>query len=127
MGTLADLTDVTLERESLDSVSFLPTILGTGEQLQHEYLLWDWSRYNWRNQVYGDRMTALREGAWKVMRNSVEEEWQLFNIEEDAAEKYDRAFEYPERVQSMVNFIEELVTDPRPQIEPEKPEGKLFR
>lgn len=92
LPTFAELAGATVP-EGLDGLSFVPTLLGEGEQRERPYLYWEFASY--RGQQ------AVREGRWKaVRRNLVDGEIRtmLFDLEADPAESVDRAAEFPEVV-----------------------------
>lgn len=46
---------------------------------------------------------AIRMGDWKIVRESPDEEWQLFNIRDDIGEQTDLASSHPEQLNSLVS------------------------
>ena len=82
----------------LDGISFLPELLGKGQQ-EHEYIYWEYrSREGWQ---------AVRKGDWKALRIGVREDaappLELYNLAADFAEQNDVAADNPELV---VEFLE---------------------
>ena len=76
-----------------DGISFLPTLLGKGNQPKHEYLFWDFPEYKGQQ--------AVRMGPWKGIRLNMQEGntvIQLFNLDTDSREQKDVAAQYPEIV-----------------------------
>ena len=74
-----------------DGISFLPTLLGDGEQPDHEYLYWEFPAYNGQQ--------ALRMGDWKLVRQNLkkgEPTLELYNLAEDIREAHNVADQYPE-------------------------------
>lgn len=69
----------------IDSISFVPTLLGRGSQKKHEYLYWEFYEQ-------GVSQAVLIEGRWKAMRlKSPSAPLQLFDLKNDVAEKTDVA------------------------------------
>ena len=79
--TLAELTGQEIH-DSVDGISFLPTLLGKEGQQEHEYLYWEFHEKNGRQ--------AIRKGDWKLVRYDVfspeKMTTELYNIAEDPAE-----------------------------------------
>ena len=59
--TLGDLAGATPPAD-IDGVSFLPTLLGEGEQAQHDHLYWEYHGRSWNGAQ------AVRLGNWKGVR-----------------------------------------------------------
>jgi arylsulfatase len=78
--TFAEIAGAELPEE-LDGLSMLPTLLGTpAEQQQHEYLYWEFQGRQ-----------AVRMGRWKGIRNGVDREIELYDLETDIGEQHDVA------------------------------------
>ena len=77
-----------------DGISFLPTLLGKGEQPKHEYLYWEFFERGGRQ--------AIRMGDWKAVVYGVKKKAnpkiQLFNLKEDPGETNDVAAQNPDLV-----------------------------
>jgi len=93
MPTFAELAGATAP--PCDGISFLPSLLGTGQQRQHDYLYWEF------NESAGP-MQALRfDGKWKAYRawgKAAIGPIQLFDLEDDPSEKKSVAQKHPELV-----------------------------
>lgn len=91
MKTFAELTG-TKAPDDADGLSILPTLLGeqaTGrKQEQHEFLYWE----------YAGRLTAVRMGDWKAVRNNPEAAWELYDLSQDISESNNVAADHPEIV-----------------------------
>lgn len=80
-----------VEVDYFDGVSFAPTLLGEGEQPQHEFLYWEFEE---TDQV------AVRMGDWKmVSKGGVPH---LYNLAEDLHEDNDLADRYPDILRQMI-------------------------
>jgi arylsulfatase A-like enzyme len=131
MPTFAELAGACeyMPRE-VDGLSVVPTLLGQrGRQKGHEYLYWEWHLYDWtkRRNVPDGLMQAVRMGKWKVVRHRSDAAFELYDLENDIGEQNDLAGRYPEIVAKAESYIRKNRVEPRPQIEPEMPEGKMFR
>lgn len=78
---------------NIDGVSLVPTLLGQGEQQQHEWLYWEFHE--------GGFFQAIRAGKWKALRRN-QADVQLYDLELDPHEDRDIAAEHPEVVKEMV-------------------------
>lgn len=114
LPTFAEIMDVKVPVE-INGLSFLPTLLGKGNQQDHEYMYW--------NNSTGATGDALIAGDWKlisekdlerIMKETPNGEkpkriykWCLYNLKQDPFEKTDIAAKYPERVEQMLKLIEQ--------------------
>lgn len=91
----------------IDGISFLPTLLGTGPQPKHEFLLWEFYGYGGQQ--------AVRFGDWKGVRVNCHKDpagpIQLYNLKTDPAEKHDVADGHPEIVQKIQEIMIRQHTD----------------
>jgi arylsulfatase A len=94
LPTFADLASVAPPK-NIDGLSFLPTLLGRGNQKTHPFLYWEIDKAN--NQ-------AIRMGRWKALRQKGKIE--LYDLEKDAAETTDVAPQNPEVVQRITRLME---------------------
>lgn len=91
MATLAELAGAKTP-DSLDSVSFAPTLTGSKGQAAHEYLYWE---------LYerGFNQALLFGGRWKAIRlKNAQAPIQLFDLQTDLGERTDVAAQHPEWV-----------------------------
>ena len=76
----------------LDGISMVPTLLGHGNQPQHEYLYWEFHE--------GGGRVAVRQGQWKAVRYDVlkapDGPLQLYDLSVDQAEQNDVAKLHPQ-------------------------------
>ena len=93
--------------EGLQSVSFLPTLLGQEDtQKKHDYLYWEFYEQGSRQ--------AVRFGKWKAIRQPMlDGKVELFDLENDLGEEKNLASANPEIVAKAVSFMNEAhVSDP---------------
>lgn len=101
MPTFAELAGAEIPATT-DGLSFLPTLLGMGEQATHRYLYWEFPGY--RGQQ------ALRAGRWKAVRRNLADgvvRTQLFDLLEDPAESVDLASQEPELLSQLEAWMAE--------------------
>ena len=102
-ATFAELADGK-PPEGLDSISFVPTLLGqAGRQENHEYLYWEFHERGFNQAVVID-------GRWKGIRKGhLEAPVELYDLENDLGERKDVSAERPE----LVKQVKELFTEAR--------------
>lgn len=87
------------EPEGLDSVSFLPTLVGQGEQEQHDALYWEFYE--------GGSAQAVRTKRWKAIRKPMHSGvLRLYDIRQDVGEATDVAADHPQVVARMKEIME---------------------
>jgi arylsulfatase A len=113
----------------IDGLSILPTLTGEGEQAIHDYLYWEWPRYDWgkRTLVPGGLMQGVRAGKWKGVREREGTTLQLFDLSRDIGEQHNLAAEHPEIVERLEAYLTDAHDTMRPQAEPPRVDGKSFR
>jgi arylsulfatase A-like enzyme len=85
--------------DGLDSISFLPTLTGEGEQRQHEALYWEFYE--------GGSAQAVRAGKWKAVRKPMfTGEIELYDVVADIGEKANLAAKHPKIVAKMAALME---------------------
>lgn len=92
LPTLCELTGTPLP-ENLDGLSFAPTLLGAGEQKQHDFLYWEFASY--------EGYQVVRMGDWKAIRPRLkkkESTIELYHLIEDVGEQKNVAEEHPDLV-----------------------------
>ncbi|MBI5689841.1 MAG: arylsulfatase [Verrucomicrobia bacterium] len=91
MATWAELAGAT-PPAAIDSLSFVPTLLGRGEQRRHRHLYWEFYEQ-------GVSQAVLMEDRWKAIRlKTTSAPIQLYDLSTDVAEKNDLAARHPEWV-----------------------------
>lgn len=93
MPTVADIAGVQMSSET-DGISFLPTLIDEGKQLQHDYLYWEFHKK-------GGRL-AVRMDKWKgVIYNASEpvpDDFELYDLSLDPLESTNIAAQHPDVV-----------------------------
>lgn len=90
LATLAEVASVKSPPPT-DGISLLPTLLGQGEQRQHEFLYWEFPGYGGQQ--------AVRMGDWKGVRQKLAQkrtQIELYNLKDDVSETHDVADKHPE-------------------------------
>ncbi|MEX2511670.1 MAG: arylsulfatase [Cyclobacteriaceae bacterium] len=107
LPTLAELAQLEVP-EGINGISFLPTLLGEGEQKQHEYLYWEFHEQGGKQ--------AVRKGDWKGIRLDVfkgNEELLLYDLSKDPGEEMDLSTTYPETAAELFSIMQEdRIEDP---------------
>lgn len=102
LPTFAAIADLPTP-DHLDGISFLPTLLGSGPQTQHEHLYWEFHE--------GGGRVAVREGKWKGVRYNVlkapDGPLELYDLSKDPAETTNLAAEFPSVVARLNTLLEE--------------------
>jgi len=105
LPTFCELAGVEIPK-NVDGISFAPTLLGQGEQRQHEYLYWEF------HERGGKR--AVRMGPWKAvqikMNNDPDAPIAIYNIEKDIDESDDLAAQNPQLVAKAKALFDEAHT-----------------
>lgn len=100
MATLAEITGARPPK-NIDSISFLPTLLGKGDrQEQHKYLYWEFYE--------GGSKQAVRMGKWKAVRMPmITGEIELYDLSQDLKEQNNIASKHPGLVKQMGAIMDE--------------------
>lgn len=69
--------------QAIDGVSILPTLLGEKQNIQRDLF---WTRKEGNLRYMGQSVWAVRSGDWKLLQNSVEEPFELYNLATDPKE-----------------------------------------
>jgi arylsulfatase A-like enzyme len=102
MPTLADAVGVA-SPSGLDGLSFMPTLLGEPDQAEHADLYWEYHGL-WNGAQ------AVRSGRWKGVRLGGHDDAgapvQLYDLDDDPAERTDVAEQHPEVVERVLAVME---------------------
>lgn len=103
LPTVASITGAKIP-EGVDGVSLAPTLFGSGEQKQHEYLYWEFPAYGGQQ--------AVRMGDWKGVRqdmlrkgNKQPLKIELYNLAKTPDESEDVAAAHSEIVEKMAAIM----------------------
>lgn len=105
MPTLAEVAG-TSAPENLDGFSFLPTLLGEGEQKEHAFMYWAHGGPNGP-----PHSQAARMGTWKAVQPGRDAPLELYNLQEDLDESNDVAREHPDLVETFKDYFDRAWTE----------------
>ena len=88
--------------EGIDGISYLPTLLGKGEQRKHAYLFWRTARDN-RGKV------AVRAGKWKMVRPGGKKPFELYDLEADIGERSNVAAKHPDVLERLTGMMNQAI------------------
>jgi arylsulfatase A-like enzyme len=114
MNTVAELAG-TRAPDGLDSISFVPTLLGQGEQKKHDYLYWEFIGG-------GQHYQAVRYQDWKGIQR-YDGGFELYNVASDLGEETNVAKKNPKLVAQIREMIKEAHT-PSELFKPRTPKKK---
>ncbi len=101
LATICELLGTHEAAKGTDGISYLPTLLGTGEQRKHEFLYWEFPSYGGQQ--------AVRMGNWKGIRPALgkgQSEIELYDLANDVGEKTDVAEQHPEIVEQIAKLMD---------------------
>ncbi len=87
-------TNPKLQNDYFDGISFYPTLMGRGEQMEHDYLYWEFNE---------TKMFAVRRGDWKMVVQRGQ--CRLYDLATDLHEDHDVAAQHPQIVKEMKEII----------------------
>jgi len=102
LPTCAELAGAEIPK-NIDGISFVPSILDSGKQKEHDYLYW----------AFYERGSsqAVRKGDWKAVRvPAMNPKVELFNLKKDIEEQTDIAEKHPEIVAEMKKIMDAAYT-----------------
>lgn len=106
MPTVAELAGIEAPK-NIDGISFLPTLLSSNGQKEHDYLYWEFHEKGGRK--------ALRKGNWKLVQNNVldaqKKTTELFDLKTDIGEENNVAEKHPEIVKEMLELMKSARTE----------------
>ena len=102
LPTVCELVDQPIP-EDIQGLSYVPTLLGREEQVEHPYLYWEFHERGGRR--------ALQQGDWKLVQYNVNKpaklQTELYHLGQDIAESRDLAKSHPEKLSEMLKLIED--------------------
>jgi len=104
----------------VDGLSVLPTLLGQGEQAEHDYLYWELPRYVNATAEFRDEIPsqALRMGKWKAVRPEPDGTLELYDLEADLGETTDVSAQHPDVMTRAEQYLKDARVAPRKQSQP---------
>jgi arylsulfatase A-like enzyme len=87
----------------LDGISMVPTLLGTKQTNQHQFLYWEFHE--------GGFQQAVRMGDWKAVRHATDKPLELYDLKTDLGEKQNVAAQHPEIVAKIEGYLNSARTD----------------
>lgn len=111
MATAAELAGVEPPSD-VDSISFLPTLLGESDRQQaHDFLYWEFHEG-------GFKQAALYQGRWKGHREeNPDSPIRLYNLDHDIGEQFDVAADHPQVADVISQYLARARTE-NPHWEP---------
>lgn len=108
MPTFAELAGV--DPPATDGISLVPTLHGTGQQPVHEWIYWELV-------TGGNRLVrqAARKGNWKLVREAMDREIEVYDLDADPAETTDLAPRQAHLVEGFQAWLLENRTEPPSQ------------
>ena len=104
LPTLAEVAGVS-EPEGIDGVSVWPTLTGKKQDETNRNLYWEFYERGYQQ--------AVRMGKWKGVKLSVEDPWELYNLEEDEAESRNIAPLHPDTVAIIAEWAQQQHVESR--------------
>jgi arylsulfatase A-like enzyme len=86
-----------------DGISFLPALLGKGDQKRHEFLYWEFHE--------GGTAQGVRTGDWKAVRKKVGGPLELYDLRTDLGEQHDVATQQPDVVARIEAYLRTARTE----------------
>lgn len=93
--------------QDIDGISFRASLIGEGNQEEHEYLYWEFHEKGGRQ--------AARKGNWKGVKYNVlknpDQKIELYDLSKDVGEEKDVAADHPEIIDEMKEIFKTARTD----------------
>ena len=113
LPTIAALTGAT-PPEGIDGMSIAPTLLGSGDQAQHDFLYWEFGSQLAVRMGDWKGVLSRKKGSWDEVLANGTGTWSLFDLSKDVSEERDLAAEHPERIAAMAAVAAREFTPARP-------------
>jgi arylsulfatase A-like enzyme len=105
LPTLAELAGATNLPSDIDGLSIVPTLLNNSTaQKEHLYIYFEFCT----NDEWGN---AVRYKNWKLVRFSINEPYQLYDLDNDIGENNDLAKNHPHIVKQLTEYATAAHTD----------------
>ena len=101
LPTLCEISGTSIP-DSIDGISFLPTLTGIDNQKQHEYLYWEFPSCTGQQ--------AVRMNQWKGIKDNIfsgNKDIKLYNLNHDIRETENIADEHPDIIKKIENIMNE--------------------
>jgi arylsulfatase A-like enzyme len=102
LPTVAELAGTTAPR-AVDGLSVVPTLLGKGQQAQHEFLYWEFHERGFQQGV--------RMGNWKAVRTQLNGPLELYDLAKDLGEEHNVAAQQPQVVARIEGYLRTARTE----------------
>lgn len=104
LPTFSDILNTKIKSET-DGISFLPTLLNSGKQQNHDYLYWEFHEKGGRQ--------AIRKDNWKLVKYKVKEtpEYFMFDLSLDPKETNNLSETKPEKLNELIQILENSRTE----------------
>ncbi len=99
--TLCEISGAAIP-DSIDGISFLPTLTGEGQQTERDYLYWEYPFFSGQQ--------AVRMQQWKAIRDSIffgNNDIKLYNLDKDIRETHNVAARNPQIVSEIKQIMRE--------------------
>ncbi|CAF0828754.1 unnamed protein product [Didymodactylos carnosus] len=108
LPTVAELAAVQHLSDTFDGISIVPTLMNnSAAQVQHLYIYFEFcTNFEWGN--------AVRFQQWKLVRFSIHEPYQLYDLDNDIGETHDLSQKHSEVVSLLTSFAILAHTDSEP-------------
>ena len=107
MATVSDLTD-TSPADDHTGISFLPSLLGNGEQKSHDHLYWEFYERGGKQAIRKGDIKAVRLDRIKL---GAKGPWEIYDLSSDPGEKTNLASKRPELQATFNKLANEAATE----------------
>ena len=104
LPTCADIAGIEYPKESIDGISFLPTLQNQPDrQKEHPYLYWEFHEQGGKQAVRMGQWKAVRLGVMKKSNPPIE----VYDLSKDIGEETNVADQHPEMVEKMAGIMKD--------------------